>query len=539
MEDPGDRGTNGPFLVRGLLLAGLALLLVLGVPEGPDPEGAPGPRMVEASAVVGAGGWEALLRHGAEAPLHARISGDPPPLELVPPVRLRAGRPTSVEVEWTPPFGPELTLTGPAGVVDTLTLDQDGAGAFVLNPRTPGPAIWELEGPEMVRGLPTGPDSVRLSLSAEVGGWVEAPRPLRILALSGPPTSEARLAIRALEEAGEEVESWIHLGRDLWVGRGREPGPLPADVESPAAFDLVVVFPGLEVGEGLRAALDEAVTARGRGLLLAGGAGWDPEILRWFGHTDAGPAPTSVRGDAIEWTLPPEIPPLPPAEVTSPLRSPGEAEAGASPLSLTARGRGRIGLLHLTESWRWRMEGDAVEGHRAFWRGLADWLSAGWSEDPVLEVLGEDLRVGEVLDLRLLTRDPDRIPAGVRITAPSGPLDLAAPSPVPLGGLFLQEVRSVVLEPGVHRVQSLDGEGEALTPGLGVVVRGVSHGSTDPEGRLARIAAASPGGSVGWGPGAPIQEPMGEGRPWPLLLFLGLVAAAFAEWVMRRRRGLP
>lgn len=551
MTDSGERSPPpGTPALRALLLGLLGGLALFGIPEERASET---PVQVDLSMIAeSSDAWDDVLARSTHGPLRARISGSSAPLVLEPPPHLRAQRPSALGVGRTAaiPEPATLTLRGPAGVVDTLRLGRDD-GAFLLEPREAGPAVWTLT------DLSTGEGLRSVPLEAEVGGWVEEPRPLRILALSGPPSWEVRLAMRALEEAGEEVEGWVHLGRDLWVGRGREPGPLPTSASDLAEYDLVMVFPGVEITGGLRDGLEAAVGQRGVGLLLAGGAGTDPGTAEWLSSrfeprasTSMAEAPGSLSGpdaspDAsyedgdLPWRLPPEIPPLPARDVTSPLRlPPSGAERGwTAPVTLGALGAGRVGVLHLTETWRWRMEGDAVEGHRAFWRGMADWLSDGFSEDPAVEVLGGDIRTGEAARVRLLSREVDQVPLRIRVSREGGSWSHRLPPPVQVGSLYIQEVRIAFLEPEVHRIQALDETGEALGSGIGVVIRDSRAASPDPEGRLARIAAASPGGGVVLGE-LP-QDPAPRPQPWPTFLFLILFGIAAGEWTLRRRAGRP
>jgi len=531
--------------LRALLLVLLGGLFILGVPGEHRSQD---PMQVDLSTIVESpNAWDHLLSRSAEVPIHARVSGSPAPLRLEPPTRFRVGRPSSLGVA----LGASeadlrlMTLTGPAGLADSLALGSDD-GAFLIEPRESGPASWHLAVSSV------GEEAFPVPIEAEVGGWVEEAGALRVLVLSGPPSSEARLAIRALEEAGEDVEAWIHLGRELWVGRGRDPGPLPSVESELAGYDLIIVFPGVEVAGVLRDGLEGAVRQRGVGLLMAGGAGMEEATAEWLtvqmeieGQSPISGAPPEAEslagGDEVQWRLPPEIPPLPARDVTSPLRLPAFPEDGVwtPPLTLGSLGVGRVAVLHLTESWRWRMEGDAVEGHRSFWRGMADWLTGGGGQDPAIEVLGEDVRVGEAVRLRVLTVDGGRVPVQLRVlTEEEGAfLDHRLPPPLQIGGLHLQEIHLVALEPGVYRLQGVDEADNPINPGVGVVIRETGVHGPDPEGRLARLAIASPGGGVTVGD--TILDPVRGGWPFAFIVFLVLFGVAAGEWILRRWAGRP
>src|SRR5690606_36457386 len=109
-------------------------------------------------------------------------------------------------------------------------------------------------------------------------------------------------------------------------------------------------------------------------------------------------APTPGTAAALHWTTPAEVPPLPPLELEVgpvPLVLPGDAgwtvtgrsgPAGAPFAAARALGAGRVAVLGLPGSCLWRMEGGAVEEHRAFWRGWADWAAGGVPDGPLVSI---------------------------------------------------------------------------------------------------------------------------------------------------------
>src|SRR5690606_1345821 len=196
---------------------------------------------------------------------------------------------------------------------------------------------------------------------------------------------ESDMALRTLEEAAEQVEAWIHLGRDVWVGR--EGGPLPDESAAYAEVDVIVLFPGFALDPPGALALVDAVRERGKGLLLAatdGGAPGTRDVVASLLGEARWQRTAAVPADSLAWSVPPEIPPLPSAPVTASVRV-GDA-AGAdtsrpSPLRLTALGRGRVGALALADTWRWRMVAGASDAHRELWQGIVSWLADGFAED--------------------------------------------------------------------------------------------------------------------------------------------------------------
>lgn len=561
------------------VLCALALLVAVGLPErwiDGRSEGQlalPPPLEVRADAPilrgegnreVGEPTWTALRRHAAESPLRVQLTGAPPALQAESPPRLRAGREGTLRLWAHEPTA--VWLEDPDGLVQESDLVEGGSEAFLLEPRTEGWASWTLS--YRTAAATALGDGGRLGepQTIDFSRWVEPQAPLRILVLSGPPGQESQLAMRALEEAGEGVDAWVHLGRDLWIGR--EPGPLPDRPDAYREFDLVILFPGLSLTEGAVGALLGAVRGSGLGLLLAGTDGDRSELLRGISPgLDMPLQGVPVRGDTLSWELPLEISPLPPEELEAELRIPvgedGMALRLSSPLVLSPLGRGRIGFLSLTDTWRWRMQAGAMEGHRGFWHGTAGWLTGGLAHDPVLEVLGAEHRVGDPVLLRWVQArpyvqaeedGPATFPVSrVRITGPVGVDTLELP-PVVWGqvggttaGRFLPRVA------GRYHLEPMDAEGDGRSPGVGVLVKEAEEPGLDSAGRLARLALASPEGSVrilgsARNPGDDRWvEEMGSDLllgilPRSLLpgLLLALLATALVvEWGFRRRWGWP
>ncbi|HUG36075.1 MAG TPA: hypothetical protein VML54_03940 [Candidatus Limnocylindrales bacterium] len=547
-------------VLRGLALALLVPLVVFGLPGSPAEDGAlDGPdELILKADEIGAERWPAVLRHAAEAPVRAVVSGCPPPVRLDPPRRVRAERVSALRVQASEPV--RLVFEGPEGGLDTMQLAAREEVALLLRPFSEGWRTWR------VRAERDDGTSVEQAWSA----LVEPARSLRILAVSGPPDPESRLALRALEEAGEQVEAWIHLGRDQWVGRPG--GALPTNASAYADVDVVLLFPGIELTDAQARALTTAARVHGKGLLLAatsGGAAELTAVLEGLQDGGAWQGTASVPASELMWSVPPEITPLPDATLTArtlvaasdgPEGAAGTSP-GASPLRVGPLGRGRVAALGLTDSWRWRMEGGAEDAHRAFWRETAAWLAGGFSEDPLLELLGADARVGEPVLVRRLDMGPaeaaanrDNQPSpGITVTGSDhdqtlplttfGNLPAGAAS---VGGFVPSEAGLFTVAPsgsGPGAGAPLDEEiASGGQPPSGLAVHPADAPTLDPAGRLARIAVQSPGGSVVVaGPGTPATTttPTTADLPWRALLFAVFAVLLPAEWALRRLGARP
>jgi hypothetical protein len=517
----------------------------MGVPGGDGGSegslGTPPARVVSAASLEDVG-WDDALAHASEAPLRAVVSGRPPPVLVEPPRRVRAERTSSVRVRAFEPV--EVTLDHPGGSTDTLRLEAGETGAFLLRPFSPGWRSWRM-GVAPDGGSPAETRWATL---------VRPARPLRVLAISGLSGPEPRAATRALEESGEVVETWTSVGRGLWVGRdGRD---LPTDPEAYAGFDVVVLFPGVALSPASTRALLSAVTELGKGLLLAGTTGGAPELQRVVATIDEGGAwsdEVSVTGDALTWHVPPEVTPLPALPIDTRLLVPdGRADdsaPGYAALGLGTLGRGRVGALALPDTWIWRMSAGAADGHRAFWRDQVAWLAGGFQEDPVLELLAADVRRGEQVLVRRIDRPSDATGPTTPTTPPAigtrTPSDLRTVETVPLPSTptaRLSLAAFVPMETGAHLI---GGDGDALAPDheptLALHVASEDDAGLDAEGRLARIALGSPGGSVVVDQVGAAESPeaTGPGWPWQALLFSFLAVLLTAEWFRRRLTARP
>lgn len=541
-------------LLRGIILAALVTLILVGIP-GSDlgREGVldTAPARAVSTTSLQVEGWDDLLAHASEAPLAAVVSGRPPPVIVEPPRRVRAERSSTLRIRALERV--EVTLGHPEGTTDTLRLEAGAMGAFLLRPFSPGWRSWRLG---------VAPDDGPPS-ETEWAALVRPARPVRVLAISGPPGPEPRAAMRALEESGEVVEVWTSLGRRIWVGRDND--DLPTDPAAYASFDVVVLFPGVAVSAASAQALLAAVTDLGKGLLLAGATGDATELQAAVAAVTGRGAwsdEVAVSGDTLTWRIPPEVTPLPALPIDTRMLVPtsrptDDAGPGQPALTLGTFGRGRVGALALPDSWSWRMTAGAAEGHRTFWRDQVAWLAEGFQEDPTLELLAADARLGEKVFVRRIDvgGNPgaaDSAAAGlsptVRVRGPSEErtaeavaLPSSSPARVSLAAFAPTEEGFHLLGRAGDELAPETGLTPAPEPSLAIHVAATDAAGLDGEGRLARIALASPGGSVlvDAAGAADVPETTGPGWPWRAFLFSFLAVLLSAEWLRRRLTARP
>jgi len=541
-----------PLALRLLLLSGLVLLLIFqgsrregeGVPvslEVVDAEAAgrllvmdPPPSVVRRTSTTPPDPGE-LLRLRAlspEVPLEISLPGDPPPLRLDPPRWARAERAGALTaaLHGTPGAVVELVVEGDAGVQDTLevVVDSAGGGEAVLpfRPVREGWHQWRaIAGGDTARG----------------GVLVAPPRPIRVLALAGGAGWESRFVVRALEESGVSVTLRQPLGGGRWVVGSVSEGMLP--LPSLEEVDVLLLLPGGALPGALVPGLLEWVA--GGGGVVAVAAGGDTPTLPGLPPLGVSGREEEVSASALEWTLPPELVPLPPLALDVPVLSlagldPGSWMAGAvAPggdgplLAFRGVGSGRLAVAGLPATWLWRMEGGALAEHRTFWRRMMEWGAGGGDRRVWVMPSGEEVP-GAVV--RLPVEWTGSAPPLLRLRHPDGtedPLEVAVLSPGRGTAAFVPGAE------GLHVILDASGEGIAAIP-----VSGSARPAPGAFSAAVRLAGASGGGvapgggAVGGEAGGPLPRGAPDGAT--ALLLLGLLALpALGEWTLRRLRGIP
>lgn len=453
-------------------------------------------------------------------------------VEATAPVAAKVGRAAAVSYRvHGMPGDSVLVRQGDAGgALDSVRLRLDavgqGVGAFRVRPPRPGWREWTVEA---------------AGRRSTVGAWVDSAAAPRVLVRAGFPGWESRFAVRALEESGAAVSLVQPLGRGLFVGD--EGGAVASPSADPERYDVVVLLDGAEVGAAERRALAD-FAARGGGVLVVG----DQIGATPLGIGRTGAAGT-VDGARLDWSVPPELTPLPAAPIRTAAQpvvalAPGTS-AGARVdesvlLALRPLGRGRVAALGVTETWRWRMEAGRLAEHREFWRGLVDWLASG----PRGASARVDASIGGVgSPVAVTVAGGDTSLSEVTLTRPDGAaerLPLVPDSARP----GVRRTTFVPAEPGVYRL-AMDGDG----PSAGF--RAVADtGAVAIEGAWARLALMADRSGGGGVPAESLRDEVARrtrsaenataGWAWianPWLLFFLLLALTGTEWTIRRIGG--
>lgn len=479
--------------------------------------------------------FEALAALAGHVPLLGALPARRAWIEAMPPDRPRVGRAAALafELAATPGDTVLVRLRQDGSVHDSLRVVVDSAGfargAFAVRPTRTGWQAWTVEA---------------AGRAARAGAWVHAALPPRVLAVAPAPTWEANFVVRALEESGAHVERLQPLGRGLLLREG--PAALPATADALRHYDAVVLLGGLELSAAQRRALADYVASHGGGVIAAGAP---PPLAA---RTEGGPgAPFELRAGELRWTPPAEIRGLPTAELRSwaaPLPPPGAAAVRAAHagtndlLTLVAVGRGRVAMLGLLETWRWRMEGGYVEEHRGFWRDLVDWVAGGARDSVYVAPVASTGAPGAAVEVRVYRAGatPADAPAAAErlvLGRPDGGVDTLAAAPDPREPGVLR-ARFVPAVPRLYTLATVDGTVragfEADTAAL----------APYPWARLALLAEASGGALV---PAAELPAEVerrtaglasgGARVPWAAILFVAAVLLAGAEWTLRRLAG--
>ena len=478
---------------------------------------------------------EVLAAASRRAPLYAAVPERAAVVEAQAPSRPLSGRAAAVgfRVSAAPGDSVLVRLSDETGVLDSVRVRMDAsgryAGAFRVRPPRPGWREWSVSAGDA---------------AARTGAWVDSAGAPRVIVRAGFPHWESKFIVRALEESGATVETAYDLGRGQFVSAGGG----SVSPERLARADAVVVLHGAPAGAGEQRMLLDWAAARGGGVLLAGGqaaAGTGA-----FALTGGPLRARSVDGPALQWSLPPELSPLPGDRVRSGAVLFGDARAGAAMAARTAEGgllalrplgRGRAASLGLTETWRWRMEAGRVREHREFWRALVDWLASA-PRDPVTLTVPEPVGPAGARREVVVYAMGD---AGVRlppllVTRPGRRTDTLALAPDPsragvLRGAFLPADTGLYTfafagraPSGAYRATASAGAAEDGWQRLSLLVS-ASGGRMLPADSLRPLMRRL----------TPEGADTGARLPLGWMLFFALLLAAGAEWAIRRLRGAP
>lgn len=564
------RPTRASLGLRTALLAGLVWLLLAGVwrvDERPGATRLPGEAadhdrlaalLVEPlppTAVLRDAGQEprehelqGLAALTERTPLFVELPPEGPALRVVPPDRPLAHRFAALRFAATAAPGDTVTvrLLDRGAVLDSLRVVADTAGAVAGALRVrPGRSEW-LEWRVAIDGASAGMEGA----VATVGAWVVEAAPPRVLVVAGPPSWESRYVVRALERSGAELSLVQRLGRDNIITAGGAAGDWASN-GALDAYDVVVLLPGAAPdGEAMDSL--EAWVLDGHGVLAASAAA---------GRLGLGSAAGDrlVGGDSLIWTAPPEVAPLPAADLdaTAVVTSgvpPGVTVAARGPggdpvLVVSPLGRGRAAGLGLRDSWRWVLEAGLEPEHRAFWRSLVDWLAAPSADSLAARVTPSEGAVGTTVDVELRR-------GSLALQRPGGDVEPIAAARGPEG----PRGRFVPVDTGLHALRTTGRAGGGPTGGaesgptadVGGPPALAAFRALPPDeaptaelgrARLSLLAAASDGAALepdAFAARVDAAASTGERRsPWLPWIFATLALLALAEWTFRRLSGLP
>jgi uncharacterized membrane protein len=429
------------------------------------------------------------------------------------------------------------------------------------------------------------------------------PGPVRVLHVEGEPRFEVKFLRRAL--AGDRVlrlSSLVRTGDNRYLRLGIDDEEELADgfpLEAAALFRYhVLVLGSMEAAAfspAQMALVEDFVARRGGSLLLLGGRLALAE--GGFGDTPlAGMLPVRLEPAAPEFRVAArarltaagrahpvtraidEVPralPLPPLAVVNPVRrlKPGatvllegvvDGEPAAPPLALLSHhryGRGRVAVMPVRDTWRWRMHADVAlddRAHELLWRRLLRWLAREVPGPVTVSVSPRLAAPGQTVAVRAVVRDAGwqvRDAARVEVvhTTPLGDIGRGplAFEPGPDGGFAgsvtpgesgRHEIAVEAVLPDAARVRAHTGllvteaaqEFRAVGLDAALLERiarrtGGSYRAADvAQGLAGRVAATAPAG-----------ERRERVALWnaPALLVV-LLALVCGEWWLRRQRRL-
>ena len=421
----------------------------------------------------------------------------------------------------------------------------------------------------------------------------------RVLHFEGEPRFEVKFLRRALaEDRALELSSLVRTGDNRFLRLGTRDAQelasgFPAD--APALFRYHVLVLGSAEAAAFSAGqlelLEAFVARRGGSLLLLGGrnalaeggfAGTpiadlapvrlDPPALHFRAAavpviTRDGGAHPVIRGLFDGASRAGAL--LPALAVVNPVREakPGASvlllgdDGSASPLVMLAwhrYGRGRVAVLPVRDTWRWRMHADMLPGdrtHELFWRRLLRWLAREVPERVAVAAQPASAAPGQAVRILVQVHDEDFRPASnaspqLRAITPLGDIEQPALRwRAGQDGAYAGEL--IVAEAGVYALAATAGADAAAHDtgrlGLRVAADGEEFRAAGLDDALLRRIAHSTGGSYRHAgavsdlaarvAGAAPPSPVWQRVPlWnaPALL-LAMLALMCAEWWLRRR----
>jgi hypothetical protein len=233
---------------------------------------------------------------------------------------------------------------------------------------------------------------------------------------------------------------------------------------------------------------------------------------------------------------------------------------GAPLLVVHRYGRGRAAALTTASSWRWQMLLDADDQrHARFWRQLARWLAGPAPDRVTLEIASDRVEPGREIPLGVRVFDEHyTAEEGARVqglvSSPFGTVrELTFEPDLSEAGVY--RALAVLREEGVHEVETwAEVNGERVgRSARSVLVRPSLrefHDATQKRTFLESLARAANGWYYEPGGADRIEENIRSRRTstsiyraeylWDMpLLFVILLALLSAEWIYRRRKGLP
>ncbi len=287
-----------------------------------------------------------------------------------------------------PETNSNISLTSPDGSVRSIPLrpGSDGVATFSLDASpavSTGRFVWRME-------LRSG-EAGEVLAREEIGISVIPPVLPRILILESAPHFDTGRLKRWLGESSAQLTVRTQLGRDrfrITTMHGSRDAVEAIDAGALAAFDLVIADAGalVALSEAERAALQTAIREDGLGALIVadetllsaapvGGLSSDAFLSTWKLRRGTDESELDGRLTRLQWagseSAPPEALPVPNFEIERAARVQPLVRDGQNRtlVGMTERGRGRLALSLVTETWRWSQQRETTP-FAAYWTFL-------------------------------------------------------------------------------------------------------------------------------------------------------------------------